>query len=429
MTGNGRTVAAAVIAMGLSGTAAFGQPPRPAPADPFAESKARMQIAEQKATADVANAVREADRVARTNPARAAQVLKGALRDVENAISLSNDTKRSLTTQLQTKIAVVEGRPAPAQQPAVASKPDRAGKDDEGAAEVAEVRKGVEMVAYYRSKGDFTSADRITADLAKNYPNNPAVITLTRKDNARNAAAEAVALSQMQGEAWRKSMNSVMASAIPPAGDIEYPTDWKEKSQRRLEARRIKLTPKEQKLIEALDKPLSVVFNERPLDEALQDLSTRMDQSILIDTKSLNDLGIDLRRTVKMDASGVSARTVLRQVLGTAGLTFVVKDESIQVVTAERARDMLVTRVYYLGDVVQMVGPFGGAPRWGPFLDYQQTMANVKVIMDSIQSSIDPLSWQGKNGPGSITFHYPSMSIIVRASAEVHYALGTKMGR
>ena len=78
---------------------------------------------------------------------------------------------------------------------------------------------------------------------------------------------------------------------------------------------------------------------------------------------------------------GVSTRTVLRQVLAANGLTFVVKDQVIQVVDVEKARNMLTTRVYYLGDVVQGVGPFAGAAQWGPFLDHQQTMANIDAAV------------------------------------------------
>ena len=48
MTGNGgRRWAAAVIAVGLYGTAGFGQPPRPAPGDPLSEAKTRRQFADQ----------------------------------------------------------------------------------------------------------------------------------------------------------------------------------------------------------------------------------------------------------------------------------------------------------------------------------------------------------------------------------------------
>jgi hypothetical protein len=126
---------------------------------------------------------------------------------------------------------------------------------------------------------------------------------------------------------------------------------------------------------------------------------------------------------VSLQARGVSARTALRQILAAQGLTFVVKDEAIQVVTVEKARDMLVTRAYYLGDLAQGVGQFGGITA-GPLLNFQNTMQNVDALIKAIQGSVDPLSWK-PNGPCSITFHFPSMSIIVRASAEVHSSLGS----
>jgi len=132
---------------------------------------------------------------------------------------------------------------------------------------------------------------------------------------------------------------------------------------------------------------------------------------------------------VSVNARGLSARTTLRQLLAANGLTFVVREEMIQIVTVERSRDLLTTRVYYLGDLIQGLGPTGGAPQWGPFLDFQQTQANAKVLIDSIQMSVDPLAWQGKGGSGTVTFHVPSMSLIVRASNEVHATLGSKLGR
>jgi hypothetical protein len=164
------------------------------------------------------------------------------------------------------------------------------------------------------------------------------------------------------------------------------------------------------------------------LEEVLQELSNQLGENILIDKRSLADLGIDLQRPVTLRANNLSLRTVLRQVLGTYGLTFLVKDESIQVMTVEKARSLLVTRVYYLGDLVQGIGPFGGAPQWGTFLDMQQTLQNVELLVRTIQTSIDPLFWRENGGPGTITFHYPSMSIIVRASAEVHALFGSRLG-
>lgn len=148
-----------------------------------------------------------------------------------------------------------------------------------------------------------------------------------------------------------------------------------------------------------------------------------LDLPLLLDKRSVEDLMLDLKKGATLQANGLAARTVLRSVLDAHGLTFVVKDETVQIVTVERARSILTTRVYYLGDLVNGVGPFSGI-QWGPFVNAQQTQANADAIVQMIRKSIDPLSWNGETGgAGSITFHYPSMSIIVRASAEVHYTM------
>lgn len=87
---------------------------------------------------------------------------------------------------------------------------------------------------------------------------------------------------------------------------------------------------------------------------------------------------------------------------------------------------MLVTRVYYLGDLAKGVGPFG-AVQWGPNLNLQQTLANADTIVKAIKQSVDPMCWKENGGPCTITFHYPSMAIIVKASAEVHSSLGSAL--
>ena len=190
----------------------------------------------------------------------------------------------------------------------------------------------------------------------------------------------------------------------------------------------VQLSAKEKTIIEALDKPTTVNWTNTMLEEALQELSTQMDQNLFIDKKSLSDLGIELNKPTTLRATGVSIRTVLRQILAAQGLTFVVKDESIQVVTVEKARDLLVTRVYYLGDLVQSTGPFGGAAV-GPLhrlpADDGERRDHREVDHEVGRSVVvaEKLAAQG-----TVTFHYPSMSIIVRASTEVHATFGAKIG-
>ena len=290
--------------------------------------------------------------------------------------------------------------------------------------EVKVVRETVDRISYFQSKGDTKSVERLVSELSTKYPDNPEVIYLKRQEGLGALLAESRARTEMQRQRVTLALNDVAKSGIPPLGDIEFPKDWKSKDHRKDNGP--KLTERELAIMRALDQPMSVALNNRPLEEALQDIANSMNQPLLIDSKSLTDLGLDLKKPVSLQSKGIATRNVLRQLLAAEGLTFVVRDQAIQVVTVDKARDMLVTRVYYLGDVVQGVGPFGGSLTWGPLVDYQQTMANVKMIIDAIQTSVDPLSWREKGGPGTITFHFPSMSIIVRASTEIQATLGSK---
>jgi hypothetical protein len=429
--GTARRLAIAVMGLGMFAAASAGQPPRRPALDPLAEARARQQIADQKAEAEVLTAIADAERIAKTNPAKALQSLKAAQSNIDLAVAISGDARKKLTDTLQRKIAVMEGRPLP--NPGVKLDPvgssvkkDRAALVESYATEMKDVREGVERFAKLKQSGLNAEADRELAKLARAYPNNPSIISLMQRDNFATQVQDSLAFADLQQRRINGALKAVDESGIPAGRDIEFPKDWKEKTARRLQ--KIELTPEEKKIIEALDKPVTVNWNGKPLDEAMQELSNTLDQKLFIDKKSVEDLGLDLRKPFTLQANGVSARTVLRQVLASQGLTFVIKDQVIQVVDVEKARNMLVTKVYYLGDVVQGVGPFGDATRWGPFLDFQQTMANVEGIIKTITTSIDPLSWKEKGGPASITFHPPSMSIIVRASAEVHATLGSKMG-
>lgn len=439
MTGTrtGRWIAAAAM---LYGSVVLAQPPssrpnpapNPGPQDALGESKARQRIADQRAEAEVMQTLAEAGRTAKTNPARAVQQLRAAQNNLDLAVAISPETRRTLTALIQVKLNAINGGGAAAgpriDPNGAAAKANQKAEFDRMVAEVKEVRDGISDIEKLRAVGRDADAEAIARRLSAKYPNNPSLMVLNRRDNTANNVAEARLFAMEQNDRVNKSFMSVDRSALPANGDVEFPKDWQAKTKHRLKQNEIQLTEREKKIITALDSPITVDFQGRPLGEVLQDLSTQLDQPLYLDEKSLGDLGADLKKPINLQARGLSGRTVLRQVLASQGLTFVVKDETIQVVTVEKARDMLVTRVYFLGDVVQGVGPFGGGATWGPYADYQQTMANVEVIIGTIESGVDPLCWKKNGGPCTITFHYPSMSIIVRAPAEVHATLGSKLG-
>jgi hypothetical protein len=425
-----RLLGAAVTATCLLATALAAQPPRP---DPIEAAKAQQKLSDQKVTAEVESKIAEADRAIKAgNNAKAAVLLKGVLRDVDLAVGISGETRKTLTTNLTARIAIAEGRPVPAAPGGVALDPKTAefkasqkAAVDRYIAQLKEVNAGIDRVAEAQAKGDNKAAETEIAKLAAAYPNNPAVLTLAQTGSVKSRVDDAVAFQKVQNARMAAVQKGIMESSLPAIRDVEFPANWKEITARR--TTQVKLTAKEQKILEALDKPTSVNFNERPLEEALQDLSNALDQPLLIDKKSLEDLLVDLKKGVSLNAKGLSGRTVLRSILGSQGLTFIVKDETIQIVTLEKAKSTLTTRVYYLGDLVTGTGPFGDF-RFGPLLNLAQTQENARVLIDTITKSVDPLVWKENSGPGSVVFDVPSMSLIVRAPTEVHFTLGKSFG-
>ncbi|MBY0460894.1 MAG: hypothetical protein K2V38_26540 [Gemmataceae bacterium] len=443
---NCRWLGAVAVACGLWATVGAAQPPRPAtpaPAQPGQPdltelAKAKQRVAEQKAESEVAEAIKAAEQMAPINRAKAAEILKGAKANVQFA-QIGEAARTRLTNALDAKLAAVEGKgAAPANPGGGGLKLDPKAAEVQAAqkqaaekinGEFKDVVAGLKTIQKAQDAGKTAEANAEIARLTKLYPNNPSVQALGQNESMQSRLSEANALVYEARDRWRKVQIGIDKSALPAIYDMEFPPDWKEKSERRLKALAQPVTAKEKRIIEALDRAIDVNFRERPFEEALQDLSNKLDLPLLLDRKSVADLELDLKRGATLEAKGLSGRTVLRSLLATQGLTFVVKDETVQIVTVERARTMLTTRVYYIGDLIRGVGPFGGL-EWGPVLNAQQTAENAAAIVKIIRDGIDPLSWDGPaRGAGSVAFNYATMSITVRASAEVHYALSKSFGR
>ena len=405
----------------------------------LAQTGAGQRIADQKAEAMVKKAISDADNLMRARPDKAVQYLKRAQSDLDLSGGISTATRKALTEQLKAKLAAAQGKPAPTTQPLAApgAKFDPRGtavRTDKKAVweayliETKAVQDGLAKIKEYNRLNQPRAAAAVVNELASKYPGNPSVIALTRKGNFQDAVDDAHLYAKNAADRMNKAYMSVDRSSIPLGDrDVEFPKDW-DRIKKRQSVNAVKLTEKEKKIIESLNKPVTIIGKDKPLDYLLQELSTAIDQPLLIDERSLRDVDIDLKSNASLEAQGISAHTALRQLLASKGLTYIIQSETIQIVTVERARESLTTKVYYLGDVTQGIGPFGGGATWGPFLDFQQTVTNVNTIVDAIQDSVDPLSWKKRGGPGTITFHYPTMSIIVRASSEVHSALGSKLG-
>jgi len=184
------------------------------------------------------------------------------------------------------------------------------------------------------------------------------------------------------------------------------------------------MSAKEKAIIKALNTPVTVNFKDSRFEDVIDYLKTLTGQPILVDENALKEANVTYDTTITLKVKGITMRTLLRKILGEYGLAYMIKEETIQVTSALKARETMITRAYNISDIVDTGGL--DALRFGnPGISAIQIVQNVNSIIDLIQTSVDPDSWKKNGGQGTVAFHPATMSLIIRNSAEVHSALGT----
>jgi hypothetical protein len=218
-------------------------------------------------------------------------------------------------------------------------------------------------------------------------------------------------------------MSDIDKSNLPPIGDYELPSDWKERSERRLKSAN-PMTERERAILKQLNTTISVDFKNEKFQDVIDYLQKITGQPIVVDAQAMREANVTYEGSTVNVKIGASTRSVLKKTLAELGLTYVVKDETIFVTTPARAREMMTTRSYYVGDLVGSIDR-----RFSPVYNQLQMMQQVNQMLVLIQTTVDPDSWEYKGGPGSIYFDPVTMTFVVRQSAEVHFLLGVGMRR
>lgn len=411
------------IVAGFFCAAALGQAPRN---DLLDRKLLENKVAAQKLEQEVSDAIAESRRLASKEPTRAVAALKQALAKLEKDDLLTQDRRDSLVRTLKSRIRLYENDVDSPTTGAIKGEIRRA-EDESKAAEDKAVQRSLQLITQLKKDGRTVEAARMADDLARRYPGNPAVnaarIGTGRTDSiAANNETKGNSTVRFNG-----AMVSIDRSKVPPASDLEMP---KGKDLERLLQRKglnePVLSKKEQEIVKSLAKPITVDYDKIGFTDIIQDLSDKLGCNIVVDRAAQNDALITSETQVSLKLSKVSSRTVLRKILGDLGLAYIVKNDVIQVVSAEKAKEMMITRTYYIGGLLAG-GMFNDAGiRFNPGLDQIQAAQNVVNIIGLIQATVDPDSWEanGKGGKGSITFYGPLMGLVIRNTAEVHGMMG-----
>jgi general secretion pathway protein D len=254
--------------------------------------------------------------------------------------------------------------------------------------------------------------------------------------------------------------------------------------ERRRRERGRRRSPQELEIIRSLSQPVSVRFNRRPLGEVMDDLAALTNVNLFLDPQGLDQEGVSIDEPVTINLrKEISLKSALMLILEPLNLSYVVRDEVLKI-TSERLRDGDVyIETYDVGDLVmpipnfapggvgiqqsldrsyaslagglgmspgvsvsasphgiaasgqinpairsQMNAPAGGGAFGGPGGGFGGgpgglgggSRPDFDSLIDLIQQTIEPTSWDEVGGPGTVAGHDTNLSLVISQTQEVH---------
>ena len=166
----------------------------------------------------------------------------------------------------------------------------------------------------------------------------------------------------------------------------------------------------EVRIFETLDNTTTVEFIDEPLTSIVDFFKDFHDIEIQIDEPALKDIGLGTDEPVMKQLSGITLRSALNLILHDLGLDWTITNEVLLITTPEVAQTTMVTRVYDVGDLI--LARDGKGKLWRDF----------DSMIDVLTSTIEPETWEGVGGPGSIaSFEVRGAAgLVIRHTAKVH---------
>lgn len=401
-------------------------PPAQGEKDILDDARRREQVAQQKAEADFRAALLEVNKLENANSGRAVERLKRMLAVLEEDTTLSADKRAAWARVLKDRIRIAEAEADRAAKEAAsvaagkAAKDDRKAVEDQKISEENRLKEDFKTLKKLQISGETEEAQRLANAIASRHPDTPAASAARYITGVAGAKRASDALKEERNNRWLGAMGKVEESAMPAVNDIEFPSPakWREITKMRTKSQ---ATEREKAIIQALESPVSAKFKGSSFESVIDYIQTLTGQTIIVDKATLEAAQITYDTPINAEVRRASLRTLLRKVLGEVGLTYVVKNEVIQVVTPKQAQDMLTVRSYYLGDLADT-----GGVSLGPVFDRVRLYQTVSMLIQTITESIEPDSWKVNNpeAKGTIIFNPATLTLTVKQSAEIHYMLG-----
>lgn len=154
-------------------------------------------------------------------------------------------------------------------------------------------------------------------------------------------------------------------------------------------------------LRQKLSGKVSFQATDIPLEDVAKQLSTMCDVPIIVDRRALEEIGLTPDFPVSVSLSDVSLGSMLGIVLREVDLTYMIKDEVIQITTLEAAEGNLTNRVFSIPATMK---------------------DKPNEIIKALTATITPDFWEQLGGPGTVT--PVGGKLAVSATEQVHELVG-----
>jgi type II secretory pathway component GspD/PulD (secretin)/tetratricopeptide (TPR) repeat protein len=304
-------------------------------------------------------------------------------------------------------------------------------------------------------------------------------------DNVAADAGIRMATTALNLQTWEKDkrakekmfLNGLREEEGPPL-DMHKPIDFGDKAYNDRVAKRSSFSsiqspthnPIEQSIERKLTMPINLNFKDVPLSQAIDDLSSLSGVNIVRDKAALDDGGINLEQPLSLKVENISLKSALTLLLNQAKLTYMIRDEVLQVTTNEKTAGRLKQVTYPVADLVippsdgtlpntsnftyalerqgnaqgivnqgptpymnplslpggQQVSPPGGSMSSGTYQPPKGQASTLRpgqtiedLLINLIQSTVAPDSWSDVGGKGTVKYFPIGLALVVNQTQDI----------
>jgi type II secretory pathway component GspD/PulD (secretin) len=208
---------------------------------------------------------------------------------------------------------------------------------------------------YHNAKYD--DAEVVALQAKELEPDNPIITAAVSMAHMHRNVSEAQRIKDAKAEQWLTSTNDAEKVGPPVTSDKPemFDPNFKTRTQKRGDLTNILIGKKsrsEQEIEHRLLAPVSMKFENQPLGTVLYDIQKWHGINIVPDQTALSESLISLEQPVSITLDNIPLKSALNLILRNAKLTYVIRDDVVQVTTEKNAHGKLVQKVYQVTDLV-----------------------------------------------------------------------------